>query len=60
MNAKRMIKVWLELDEDEAKYLMGLTQNYLGDGEETPNEARIRAAIFTELRRAVPRSEEDK
>lgn len=44
----------LELDEDEARYLRGLTQDYLGGhiSDEPPEEEAIRERLFVVLSQA--------
>lgn len=43
----------MELTEAEAIYLKDLLQNYLGEGEESNRDMRIRRLLFEGLREAL-------
>ena len=46
---KKAIEVTLILNEKEGKYLKGLVQNYLGDGDESGHDNKIRSDIWDAL-----------
>lgn len=47
--------VQLRLTEKEAKWLFGMTQNDLTQGQETPEEYQLRSSIFQALHTALVR-----
>jgi len=52
---EREVVVFLTLSEYQARYLQGLTQNYLGGNprDESDQNARARESIFTALKDAL-------
>ena len=54
-DSSRKLEVQLLLSEVEARYLLLLLQNYLGNasGPEMPRDRETREEIFTELKRAL-------
>lgn len=55
VNTKKEIKITLVLNEREARYLMGLTQNFMGKdlSDEDPNEQSMRYEIFEGLKQSL-------
>ena len=49
---EKQVKVHLMMDEDEAKYIMGLVQNYFGTDGESEKSYNIRKNIFDALESA--------
>ena len=57
--SKQTVEITLTLNLDEARRVMGMTQNYWGEelgedpADEDPGDARVREAIFTALKTEV-------
>lgn len=50
----KSVKIRLELEEDEARWLQGYLQNYLGDPEEEDEQTRLmRTEFFETLKEAL-------
>jgi len=52
---KEEVTLTLKLDEDDLKYLRGITQNYIGENpsDENQNDKRVRLALFVASSRAL-------
>ena len=53
---EKELRVRLELDEDETRWLRGYLQNYVGEGEESERDEGMRRVLFEHLSEALVES----